>query len=99
MEGLLEEGREMVEADGEPSVRDAGLIAAAQRVEHYEMAAYGSLRAFAEELGNSDASRLLKQTLEEEGRTDHLLSKLAESSINAEANRADYSEAGHTEAT
>jgi len=88
MEGLIEEGRELMEAEGEPSVRDAGLIAAAQKIEHYEMATYGALRAFAEELGNRDASQLLQQTLEEEGRADHLLTQLAESSINAGAHRA-----------
>jgi ferritin-like metal-binding protein YciE len=91
MEGLIEEGREVLEAEGEPSVRDAGLIAAAQKIEHYEMASYGSLRAFAEELGIDEAPALLQQTLDEEGRTDHLLTQLAESLVNGQAHRADAS--------
>ncbi len=85
MEGLVEEGQEMMQEDAEPEVMDAGLIAAAQRVEHYEMAGYGTVRTYAQTLGHQDAARLLEQTLEEEKQTDQKLTKLAESSINIEA--------------
>jgi ferritin-like metal-binding protein YciE len=85
MEGLLEEGKEMMGEDAEPEVMDAGLIAAAQRVEHYEMAVYGTVRAYAKLLGDDEAARLLQQTLEEEGATDKKLSDIAESQINVEA--------------
>jgi ferritin-like metal-binding protein YciE len=64
---------------------DAALISAAQKVEHYEIASYGTCRTYAQLLGNKDAARLLQQTLDEEGKTDKLLTKLAESSINVEA--------------
>ena len=67
MEGLVEEGKEMMEEDAEPEVMDAGLIAAAQRVEHYEMAGYGTVRAYAKLLGDDEAAKLLQQTLDEEG--------------------------------
>ena len=82
MEGLVEEGRELIEEKPEPHVLDAGLIAAAQRVEHYEMAGYGSVRTFAKQLGESDAVKLLQQTLDEEGETDKKLTQLAESLVN-----------------
>ena len=85
MEGLIAEGKEMMEEDAIPEVMDAGLIAAAQRVEHYEMAGYGTVRSYAKLLGDSEAAKLLAQTLEEEGQTDKKLSKLAESLINIEA--------------
>ena len=85
MEGLIEEGKELMEEDAEEAVLDAGLISAAQRVEHYEIAAYGCVRTYARELGNSKAEKLLQQTLEEEGETDKKLSELAESLINAQA--------------
>jgi ferritin-like metal-binding protein YciE len=87
MKGLVREGSEMIHAKGDPAVRDAALIAAAQRVEHYEMAAYGSVRAFAQRLGHQDIARVLQQTLDEEGKADHLLTELAESEggINASA--------------
>jgi ferritin-like metal-binding protein YciE len=84
MKGLITEGEEMVEAKAVESVRDAGLIAAAQRVEHYEMAAYGTLRTYAHQLGHADAAHLLQQTLEEEEVTDKKLSALA-NEINVEA--------------
>ena len=84
MEGLLEEGKEMIESDREGAVKDAGLIGAAQRVEHYEMAGYGCLRTWATVLGYSDAAELLQQTLDEEGAADHKLSDIAES-LNLEA--------------
>jgi ferritin-like metal-binding protein YciE len=85
MEGLLEEAKEMMGEDMEDDVMDAALIAAAQKVEHYEIASYGTVRTWAQLLGNKDVARLLQQTLDEEGKTDKLLSKLAESSINVEA--------------
>ena len=85
MEGLVEEGSEVMGEDFEGSLMDAALIGAAQRVEHYEIAAYGTVCAFAEELGEDEHAELLKETLEEEKETDEKLTKLAEQ-INAEAN-------------
>ncbi len=93
MQGLIEEGSEMLEEEGEDSVIDAGLIGAAQRVEHYEIAAYGTLRGFAELLGEEDAVELLQQTLDEEGETDKLLTDLAEDIVNPEALSDDEGEA------
>ncbi len=85
MKGLIEEGSEMLEKDGEESVIDAGLIGAAQRVEHYEIAAYGTVRTFADLLGEKNAAELLEQTLEEEGETNKTLSELAEGIVNEKA--------------
>ena len=85
MEGLIEEGNEMVKEKADPAVKDAGLISAAQRVEHYEMAGYGTVRTYAQLLGFSDAAQALQQTLNEEGDTDHKLTELAESMINPAA--------------
>jgi ferritin-like metal-binding protein YciE len=85
MEGLLKEGDEMIKEDADPDVKDAGLISAAQRVEHYEMAGYGTVRTYAQILGNTEAQQLLQQTLNEEGETDHLLTRLAEQGINLDA--------------
>jgi ferritin-like metal-binding protein YciE len=85
MEGLIEEGKEMMEEDADPEVMDAGLIAAAQRVEHYEIAGYGCVRTYAKLLGNEQAAKVLQQTLDEEGKTDKMLTDLAESVINLEA--------------
>jgi ferritin-like metal-binding protein YciE len=87
MEGIIEEGAELLEEEAEEDVMDAGLIAAAQRVEHYEMAAYGTLRTFAAQLGRDEDARLLQQTLDEEGEADKLLSKLAETQVNRQAVR------------
>lgn len=87
MEGLLAEGKETMEQDAEDEVMDAALIAAAQHVEHYEIAGYGCVRTYAELLGDKNASKLLQQTLEEEKETDEKLSDLA-SSINVEAKKA-----------
>ena len=87
MEGLLEEGKELMEEDAEPDVLDAGLIAAAQHVEHYEIAGYGCVRTYAELLGDKQAVKLLQQTLDEEKETDQKLSELARS-INVEAEKA-----------
>ena len=84
MQGLVEEGKEAIEEDAPDSIRDAKLIGAAQRVEHYEIAAYGTARAFAETLGESKVADLLQETLDEEGETDKKLTALAET-INQEA--------------
>lgn len=85
MKGVLKEGSEMIGEDAEPEVRDAGLIGAVQRVEHYEMAGYGSVLAYAKLLKDEAGMRLLKETLDEEKAADKKLSKLAESTINLEA--------------
>jgi ferritin-like metal-binding protein YciE len=85
MEGLIEEGKEIMSEDLEANALDAGLIGAAQKVEHYEIAAYGTARAHAEMLGYTKVARLLQQTLNEEGATDKKLTQLAESIINVEA--------------
>lgn len=85
MEGLLEEGSEMLEEDGEENVLDAGLIAAAQRVEHYEIAGYGTARAMAQLLGLSKAAKMLEQTLKEEEATDKKLTQIAEQYVHAAA--------------
>jgi ferritin-like metal-binding protein YciE len=85
MEGLLEEGKEILSMNAEPHVRDAAMIAAAQRVEHYEIAGYGCARTFARLLGDHEAADLLQQTLDEEAETDQKLTQIAESSINIEA--------------
>jgi Uncharacterized protein conserved in bacteria len=87
MKGLIEEGSEILEEDGENSVRDAGIIVAAQKVEHYEIAGYGSVRTFAHLLGQNKAAELLQATLDEESETNELLNRLAESVINPEAVR------------
>jgi ferritin-like metal-binding protein YciE len=84
MEGLIEEGKEMMEEDLEGEALDAGLISAAQRVEHYEIAAYGCVRTYAKILGEEEAASLLQQTLEEEKETNEKLTELAEN-INVEA--------------
>ena len=85
MKGLIEEGSEILEEEGEDSVIDAALIGAAQRVEHYEIAAYGTVRTFANLLGEEEAVALLQETLDEEGETDKRLTELAEEVINVEA--------------
>jgi ferritin-like metal-binding protein YciE len=85
MEGLIEEGNELIKEDPDPDVLDAGLISKAQHVEHYEMAGYGTVRTYARQLGFDNQADLLQQTLDEEGETDHLLTQLAESGINVEA--------------
>jgi ferritin-like metal-binding protein YciE len=85
MQGLVAEGEEVISADGDDSVRDAGLIVAAQKVEHYEMAAYGSLREFASLLNRKEDVTLLEETLEEEKETDKRLTELAETVVNKKA--------------
>jgi ferritin-like metal-binding protein YciE len=87
MEGVLAEGAEMIEEEADPEVRDAGLIAAAQRVEHYEMAGYGCARTYAELLGDKEGVKLLQTTLAEETETDQKLTTLATSVINVSAAR------------
>jgi ferritin-like metal-binding protein YciE len=88
MEGLIEEGEEVIKEGYEADVLDAGLIASAQKVEHYEIATYGTLCAFAKQLGKPDVASLLHQTLEEEKRTDEKLTRLAERNINRQASTA-----------
>ncbi len=93
MEGLLKEGQEVMGLNGDPAVKDAALISAAQRVEHYEMAGYGSAHAYAKQLGHSDVASLLKKTLNEEESADKKLNKIAQggllsSGINKEARKA-----------
>jgi ferritin-like metal-binding protein YciE len=85
MEGIIAEGAELIEEEADPEVKDAGLIAAAQRVEHYEIAGYGSTRTFAELLGDDQGAELLQTTLKEEAETDQKLTDLAKSSINLAA--------------
>jgi ferritin-like metal-binding protein YciE len=86
MEGLIEEANEIIESTEKGTmVRDCGLIMAAQKVEHYEIASYGTLRNIARTLGYADAAELLQQTLDQEGETDHLLTDLAESYVNEKA--------------
>jgi ferritin-like metal-binding protein YciE len=81
MEGLIEEGKEVLDADGPGAIIDAALIAAAQRVEHYEISGYGTARTLAEKLGLGDAVRLLDETAKEEGEADHKLTQLAEQAV------------------
>lgn len=88
MKGLIAEGEEVMSAGGDDDVKDAALIAAAQRVEHYEIAGYGCVRAFAQRLNRSDVAKLLEQTLKEEGAADKKLTQIAEKSINAHAAKA-----------
>ncbi|HSL45513.1 MAG TPA: ferritin-like domain-containing protein [Anaerolineales bacterium] len=85
MEGLVEEGNEIMKEDAEPEVMDAGLIAAAQKVEHYEIAGYGTARAWAQRLGYDKAARLLQETLDEESMANEKLTQIAESHVNMEA--------------
>jgi len=85
MKGLVEEGSEILEEEGEESVLDAGIIAAGQKVEHYEIASYGTVRTFAELLGEKEAVKLLQQTLDEETAADEKLTELAEDIVNPEA--------------
>jgi len=85
MEGLIVEGEELIGEKPDSAVLDAGLISAAQRVEHYEMAGYGSVRTYAKLLGDTEAARVLQQTLDEEGETDKKLTRLAETVINIKA--------------
>jgi ferritin-like metal-binding protein YciE len=88
MEGLIEEAKEIMEMGLEPELLDVALIAAAQKVEHYEIAGYGTLVALAQASGFSEAAQLLQETLDEEKKTDQLLNKLAISDVNKKAMKA-----------
>ncbi len=85
MEGIVEEGKEALEEPDDPVVRDAAIIAAAQRAEHYEIAGYGTVRSFAKTLGRDDDARILEEILNEEKAADEKLTRLAETLINPEA--------------
>lgn len=88
MKGLVKEGKDMIKMKGEENVKDAGLIASAQRIEHYEMAGYGAAHAYAQQLDLKDAAKLLEETLKEEKNTDAKLNKIALASINKKAEKA-----------
>jgi ferritin-like metal-binding protein YciE len=92
MKGLIEEGSEMMSEDGPDSVIDAGIIAAAQRVEHYEIAGYGVVRTFASILGEDEAEDLLQETLDEEAAADEKLTEIAENTVNDDADEAEETE-------
>jgi len=92
MEGLIEEGKKALEEDMEDDVRDCAIICAAQRVEHYEIAAYGCARTFAEQLGHTEAAELLQQTLDEEKAADEKLTQIAMSSVNVDAEEPEEAE-------
>lgn len=85
MKGLVEEGKEILSEKGEPAILDAALIGAAQRVEHYEIAGYGTVRSIARQLDMGDVVDLLQQTLDEEGATDKKLTQIAEEEVYGEA--------------
>jgi ferritin-like metal-binding protein YciE len=92
MEGLIKEGQELIKEKPDADVLDAGLIAAAQHVEHYEIAGYGCVRTWARQMGEDRQAELLQETLDEEEQTDRLLTELAESEINVEAEEGDEEE-------
>ena len=85
MKGLIKEGEVLLKAEGDPDVRDAGLIGAAQRVEHYEIAGYGTARSLAQRLGDSQVAETLQLTLNEEAEADKKLTSIAESQVNISA--------------
>lgn len=88
MKGLVKESKDMIKMEGEEDVKDAGLIAAAQRVEHYEMAGYGAAHTYAQQLDLKDAAKLLQETLDEEKKADTKLNKIALNNINKKAEKA-----------
>lgn len=92
MQGLIEEATEIMSEDAEDAVMDAGIIAAAQKVEHYEIASYGTVRTWARLCGEEEAAELLQETLDEEGEADKRLTELAENFVNPEAEAADDEE-------
>jgi len=94
MKGLISEGEDMISATGDSDVKDAALIAAAQRVEHYEISGYGTARTIAQRLGLTDVAALLQQTLEEEKAADQKLNTIAESSVNVRASSGRAATAG-----
>lgn len=85
MKGLIQEGQQIIQEGGAPEVLDAAILAAAQAIEHHEIAAYGTARTMAQQLGMQDAAQVLEQTLEEEKRTDSLLTQIAEQNVNQRA--------------
>ena len=89
MDGLIEEAKDLLEEDASEEVLDAGLISKAQHVEHYEMAGYGTVRTYARQLGFEDQAELLQATLDEEGKANELLTQIAESSVNVEAEQGE----------
>ena len=97
MKGLLEEGKEVMEEDGEPAAKDAAMIVAAQKVEHYEIAGYGSARTFATVLGEVEVASLLGETLNEEKAADEKLTGIAESTVNDEADAEEDEESQEEE--
>ena len=97
MQGLIEESKEILEKEAEPAVLDAALIATAQKAEHYEIAAYGCLRTYAELLGLEQAVQLLQQNLEEEEATDKILTQLGEGGINEAAAAVGVAQEGEEE--
>jgi ferritin-like metal-binding protein YciE len=97
MEGLIEEGKEVLEADGDSDTLDAAIIGAAQRVEHYEIAAYGTAVAHARAMGHMNAVRLLEATLDEEKEADRLLTEIAEAGLNERATMPTGQESGESE--
>jgi len=92
MQGLVEEGEEVLEEDGDESVKDAAIIAAAQRIEHYEIAGYGTLRTFAQQLGLQSAADLLQRTLDEEKAADKKLNEVAMGIVNPDAQQTEGQE-------
>jgi len=98
MKGLIEEGQEVISSTGDPAAKDAALIGAAQKVEHYEIAAYGTARTFARVLGELAAADLLQTTLDEEKATDEKLTAMAESGLNREAAEGDAADAPREDA-
>jgi ferritin-like metal-binding protein YciE len=96
MQGLIQETEEFMGEDVDPSVMDAGLIANAQKVEHYEISAYGTVRSYAQMMGHNEAAKLLQQTLDEESRTDEMLTRLAETSANVKAEEKNPDDMGRS---
>jgi ferritin-like metal-binding protein YciE len=96
MEGLIEEAKEILEEDASEDVLDAGMISKAQHVEHYEIAGYGTVRTWAQQLGLSDQADLLQETLDEESKANELLSEIAETSVNVEAEQGSEEEEEQT---
>jgi ferritin-like metal-binding protein YciE len=94
MEGLVEESASLIEEEADPEVLDAGIICGSQKIEHYEIAGYGTARTFAELLGEEEARELLEKTLEEEKATDEKLTGLATSSVNLDAASTDGGDEG-----
>jgi ferritin-like metal-binding protein YciE len=86
--GIIAEGEEVISEASEDTVRDAGILVAAQAAEHYEIARYGTLIAWAEQMGKADVAEILRETLDEEMKADELLTKIAESSVNQAAQAA-----------